>query len=215
MITFWEGFLLGLGLLVALGPKDIFVIKNSFTGDHTAIMIAICSLSDMILIVIGIFGLGAAVTNSKWLMIITMMASIGYLLYFSARSFWMLCAGAHQPMTTEAPRDPRELRSNIVKGALFHSLLTPYAWIDTVLVIGSISATKYGNAKYIFASGAMAASLSWFIFLAVGSRFAAPFFKNRLTWQALDLVVAISMLTLSIQLAMEYPWYTSNQTTTN
>lgn len=206
MTIFLEGFFLGLGLLVALGPKDVFVIKNSLSGENAAIMIAICSLSDMLLILVGIFGLGAAVTASRWLMVLTMMVGIGYLLYFSARSFLTLCVGASQPLTIEECRLPRELRSDVVKGALFHSLLTPYAWIDTVLVIGSISATKLGEAKYIFAGGAMMASLSWFVFLAVGSRLAAPMFKSRRTWQALDLVVAISMLILSIQLAMEYPW---------
>lgn len=206
MTIFLEGFFLGLGLLVALGPKDVFVIKNSLSGENVAIMIAICSLSDMLLILVGIFGLGAAVTASRWLMVLTMMVGIGYLLYFSARSFLTLCVGASQSLTIEEYRLPRELRSDVVKGALFHSLLTPYAWIDTVLVIGSISATKLGEAKYIFAGGAMMASLSWFVFLAVGSRLAAPMFKSRRTWQALDLVVAISMLILSIQLAMEYPW---------
>jgi L-lysine exporter family protein LysE/ArgO len=200
-----QGMLLGLGLLVALGPKDAFVIKNSIAKNNALLLILICTLSDVFLISVGMVGLGHLITSNPWFMTIAMLTSIAYLLYFGVKAFISFCTGSSQE---KIPDHAIEIsRSRIVKGALFHSLLTPYAWLDTVLIIGSIGATKIGMAQFGFAAGAMMASLCWFIFLTIGSQLAAPIFKNRRTWQALDMLVALSMFVLSIKLIQDYPWH--------
>ena len=212
-IQFAEGFLLGLGLLVALGPKDTFVIKNSLGGQNALMLVAICTLSDVLLICLGVAGLGAVVSAHQWLMVSAMVLSIAYLVYFGVQALRSVYAGQVQPAGVDGviglQGTPAVPRAQVVRGALFHSLLTPYAWLDTVLVIGAISATKMGLAKFSFAGGAMLASLLWFVFLTTGSRFAAPMFRSRRAWQGLDLLVAVSMLVLAAKLLGDYPWRSS------
>lgn len=200
-----EGFVLGAALLIALGPKDTFVIKNSLTGRNALTLVLICAVSDLFLIALGVLGLGSLITGSYWLMVTTMSISIVYLLYFGAQALLLARSGGTNLDEAGVLMTPLS-RKQVIKGALFHSLLTPFAWLDTVLVIGSISATKLGMDKISFAGGAVAASFLWFFFLTIGSRLAAPMFRNRKMWQALDLVVCASMFVLAAKLIADYPW---------
>lgn len=203
-----EGFFLGLGLLVALGPKDTFVIRNSLAGKNFLLLVAICALSDALLIFLGVFGLGYVITSNKLFMTVTMVASIAYLVYFGVESSLSIFRKANYTINTKDSRHEHS-QVKIIKGALFHSLLTPYAWLDTVLVIGSLSASKIGEDKYAFAGGAILASFSWFIFLTLGTSLVAPIFNSRRTWQLIDFIVATSMFILSAKLMQDYPWHYS------
>lgn len=206
--SFFEGFLLGAGLLIALGPKDTFVIKNSLQGHSAAMLVAICSLSDVLLIALGVGGLGLLVASTRWAMVSAMVFSIGYLAYFSLQALRSALRSGQSVVAADTPPQARTGAAQVAGMALFHSLATPYAWLDTVLVIGSISATKAGEAKLAFAAGAMVASFAWFVFLTLGSRLAAPLFRDRRAWQVLDLVVALSMMALAAKLVSDYPWRT-------
>ncbi|GKT26684.1 LysE/ArgO family amino acid transporter [Acidovorax sp. SUPP3334] len=200
---FVEGLGLALGLLVALGPKDTYVIKHSVRAGNAIALVLICSISDVLLIFLGVWGLGALITESPVLLAVTMAGSIAYLVFFGCQALAGAIKGTE--MIAELPHS-NVARSAVVKGALFHSLLTPYAWLDTVFVIGTVSATKEGMVKVAFASGAMSASFFWFAFLTVGSRLAAPLFKNKQVWRALDAVVAVSMFLLATKLVADFPW---------
>lgn len=200
-----EGFVLGAGLLIALGPKDTFVIKNSLSGHNALALVLICALSDLLLITLGVVGLGSLITVNRWLMVTTMVISIVYLLYFGAQALFLAWRGGANLGDADVSMSTLS-RNQVIKGALFHSLLTPFAWLDTVLVIGSISATKLGMDKVFFAGGAVAASFLWFCFLTIGSRLAAPMFRSRKMWQTMDLVVCVSMFVLAGKLIADYPW---------
>jgi L-lysine exporter family protein LysE/ArgO len=205
-VSFFEGLLLGAGLLIALGPKDTFVIKNSLQGYSATKLIAICAFSDVLLIALGVAGLGLVVAANRWAMVSAMVFSIGYLMYFSFQALQSVLESSASPAADcKALLEPTAT-SRVAGMALFHSLATPYAWLDTVLVIGSVSATKAGDAKFAFAAGAMIASFIWFTFLSFGARLAAPLFRDRRAWQALDLVVAFSMMALAMKLVSDYPW---------
>lgn len=205
MLQLIEGFVLGAGLLIALGPKDTFVIKNSFDGNNAFVLVLICALSDAVLITLGVLGLGAIITANRWVMVLTMTVSILYLLYFGFRALRSAYLG-QTSVNGEAVAHMAVPRAEVIKGAIFHSFLTPFAWLDTVLVIGSISAIKVGADKLFFAGGAVLASFLWFITLTVGSRLAAPMFLNPRVWQGLDGLVFISMFLLAGKLLADYPW---------
>jgi L-lysine exporter family protein LysE/ArgO len=207
-ILFAEGFTLGIGLLIALGPKDTFVIKNSLGGQHALILVLICALSDVLLIVLGVLGLGTLISTSHGVMVIAMMLSIAYLLYYGVMALRAAIVGMQSLELHGLDAEHAMPRRRVITEALFHSLLTPYAWLDTVLVIGAISSTKAGLGKWWFASGAILASFLWFMFLTRGARVAAPLFRSRRAWRMLDAIVAVSMLALAIKLLGDYPWQT-------
>jgi L-lysine exporter family protein LysE/ArgO len=209
--SFLEGLLLGAGLLIAIGPKDAFVIKSSIRGSSLVMLVAICAFSDVLLIALGVAGLGVVVASSRWAMVSAMVFSIGYLVFFGVKAlraaFNPLVLSDESVASDVASKEARP-RAGVIRMALFHSLLTPYAWLDTVLVIGAVSATKAGEAKLAFAAGAMSASFIWFVFLTVGSRLAASLLRARRAWQVLDLAVALSMMVLAAKLLSDYPWQT-------
>lgn len=204
-LQFIEGFVLGAGLLIALGPKDTFVIKNNLAGSNAVVLVLICALSDVLLITLGVVGLGAVITANHWIMVLTMSVSIVYLLYFAVRALYSAYLGQTLLDEQGAAHGPMP-RAQVIKGAIFHSLVSPFAWLDTVLIIGSISALKVGADKFYFAGGAVVASFLWFITLTVGSRLAAPMFRNRRVWQWLNILVCISMFVLAGKLLADYPW---------
>jgi L-lysine exporter family protein LysE/ArgO len=75
--SFLEGLLLGAGLLIAIGPKDAFVIRSSIRGSSALMLVAICAFSDVLLIALGVAGLGVLVASSRWAMVSAMVFSIG------------------------------------------------------------------------------------------------------------------------------------------
>jgi L-lysine exporter family protein LysE/ArgO len=82
--------------------------------------------------------------------------------------------------------------------------LNPHVYLDTVVLVGSIS-TKYGQqGRWVFGFGAMAASLVWFFALAYGARLLAPIFKKPLAWRVLDALIALVMLSIAVSLVMSH-----------
>jgi L-lysine exporter family protein LysE/ArgO len=142
-------------------------------------------------------------------MVVAMVLSIAYLVYYGAMALRAAIAGKQNIELQGLDAGQAVPRSRIFTEALVHSLLTPYAWLDTVLVIGAISSTKAGVGKWWFASGAIVASFLWFVFLTRGARVAAPLFRSRWAWRMLDVIVAASMLALAVKLLGDYPWQSS------
>ncbi|WP_269114010.1 LysE/ArgO family amino acid transporter [Burkholderia stagnalis] len=83
------------------------------------------------------------------------------------------------------------------------SLLNPYAWIDTVLLLGTMIASHAPQARAPFAAGTMVASLAWFLMLAYGARACRAWFSRTLGWRVLDLFVAVMMIGFAIRFAID------------
>ncbi len=190
-------------MLMALGPKDVFVIRNSETWRRVVALIVICAGADALLIGVGVWGLGAVITRNDWLMVPVMVGGLAYLLFFGIQAF-RSCFSAG-PGTQNGPDASPSARSGrkMLSGALMHSLLTPYAWIDTVVVIGSMSAAQHSGNRVPFAAGAVAASVSWFLALATVSRLSVVWLSRRAVWRVLDFIVGLSMVALIVSLLPE------------
>lgn len=89
---------------------------------------------------------------------------------------------------------------SVVAAGLMVSLLNPHAWVDTMVVIGSM-ATSFGAEKWIFSAGAVLGSLSWFLLLAYGGRALAGVLDRPRTWQIIDVGVGVTMLVVAGLLA--------------
>ena len=79
--------------------------------------------------------------------------------------------------------------------------LNPHAYLDTVFLLGSVSAS-YGDARWAFGAGAVLGSAVWFAFLTVAARFAARWLRSPRAWRVLDAVIALAMLGLAAALAL-------------
>lgn len=193
---FIEGLLLGASLFAAPGPKDTLVIRQSVGARPVWGVVAICVLADAVLITVGIGGIGALLGHSPRAESALVVAGAVYLVWFGAQRLRASLRNASDP-TKDGHAD---LPRGVLKTAVLLGFANPYAWLDTVVLIGSIGASKPAAQQVPFAAGTMLASLLWFVALAWGSRRMAGFFQSARAWRLLDAGIAVLMAYLACQL---------------
>lgn len=194
--VFIEGLLLGAGLFVAPGPKDTLVIRQGVSAGPVWGVVVICVLADVVLIAVGIAGIGSLVGERPWAESALVAGGAIYLTWFGAQRA-MSCV-RNTSMLPQCASNASQ--GNVLKAAALLGFANPYAWLDTVVLIGSIGASKPAAQQAMFAAGAMVASLLWFVVLAWGSRRMAGLFKSEIAWRLLDAGIAVLMACLAIQL---------------
>ncbi|RDJ97912.1 LysE/ArgO family amino acid transporter [Paraburkholderia lacunae] len=194
--VFVEGLLLGLGLFASVGPKDAFVIKRAICGEHLLLVVAICAGSDALLIALGAGGFAALLASHPIIVSVALWGGIGYLLCHGALA---LCAAIRAERTVVADDVKHAFAQTLIATAAV-SLLNPYAWVDTVLVLGSITASKSADARWPFALGAILTSCVWFLFLSHLSYACRRLFSRSIAWRALDGFVAVTMFGIAAHL---------------
>ncbi|AZF07242.1 LysE/ArgO family amino acid transporter [Pseudomonas sp. R5-89-07] len=187
-----EGLLLGIGLFAAPGPKDTLVIRQGVSRGPIWGVVAICVVSDMLLIAMGITGLGSLLDSRPKLVALLLLSGAAYLLLFGGQRLLACLRDQSMPATQVGHSQRGLLRAAMVLG-----FANPYAWLDTVVLIGSIGAAKPAGQQVLFATGAMTASLVWFVVLALGCQRLTGLFRTRAVWRWLDAGVAVLMVYLA------------------
>ena len=196
MFAFLPGFLAGLGLIVAIGAQNAFVIRQGLTRQHVFVVVAICAIADAALIALGIAGLGAIIQGLPWLLEGVRWFGVAYLTWFgikSVRSAFkndvMVISGAQ---TTSLKK--------VVAAVLGFTLLNPHVYLDTVILLGSIS-NQFAEDRWVFGLGAMTASIVWFSSIGFGARVASRFMSKPIFWRVLDSLIAVVMFSIALYLA--------------
>lgn len=184
----------GLGLIVAIGAQNAWVLRQGIRREHIGTVIALCALADMALIALGTAGIGALTSAAPWLLTVLRWGGVIYLVLFALRSF----RSAARPGRLEA-QAPASARS-VVLTTLALTFLNPHVYLDTVLMVGGI-ANQFGQLRWAFAAGAMLASAVWFTLLGLGARALAGVLDRPSTWRLLDAGVGIVMLLVAAKLA--------------
>lgn len=191
------GFLTGLSLILAIGAQNAFVLRQGLRGEHVGAVVAVCAGSDALLIAAGVAGFGAVSQAVPWLAGAMRWAGVAFLLVYGALRFLAALKGG------EALR-PAEGRSASLKAVLATCLVltwaNPHVWLDTVVLLGSISA-QYPGRGAAFAGGAMTASLVFFSALGFGARLLAPVFARPRAWVWLEIGVGLVMWAIAAGLA--------------
>ncbi|PFH26884.1 LysE/ArgO family amino acid transporter [Burkholderia sp. JKS000303] len=201
--AFLEGLLLGAGLFTSVGPKDAFVIMRSIASPHLLTIAIVCAGSDALLIVLGALGLSSLLLHHPAIVSAALWAGIAYLAGYGLLSL-RSAIRRRQPGYVDADgAGYGATRSRTLLATAAVSLLNPYAWIDTVLLIGTVIANHAASARTPFALGAMTASLAWFLLLAYGARACRAWFVRVLAWRVLDLFVAVMMLGFAVRFALD------------
>lgn len=189
--AFIEGLLLGAGLFTSVGPKDAFVIKRSISSPHLLSIAVVCAGSDALLIMLGVQGLSSLLSRHPGVVLAALWAGIAYLAGYGLLAL-RSAIRRRQPEHVDGPRtgsEPTRARTVLATAAV--SLLNPYAWIDTVLLLGTVIVSHTPAARAPFAIGAMTASFAWFLMLAYGARACRAWFARTLAWRVLDCFVAV------------------------
>ncbi|GAA4642511.1 L-lysine exporter [Gordonia humi] len=192
------GLVTGAGLIIAIGPQNVFIIRQGISGAHIAPVIAVCVVSDIVLISAGTLGLGAVVAGHPAIVSVAKIVGGAYLIILgalAARRAWRPTATS---MTNDDPSRTRGLWAALGT-ALALTWLNPHTYLDTVFTLGSI-ANSHADARWAFSIGACVASLIWFLALGFGARKMAPMFASVRAWRLLDGAIAVVMAALGIGL---------------
>src|SRR3954470_6769407 len=193
-----SGLALGLGLIVAIGAQNAFVLRQGLRLEHVAAVVAVCSLSDIALISAGVLGAGGVVSAAPWLIRLVCWAGAAFLL-----SYGVLAArravrpGALLPDAAGA----RTGLAVTIGTCLALTWLNPHVYLDTVVLLGSMAST-YGRHRWQFAAGAGVGSIVWFTGLGFGARLLRPVFARPAAWRILDGGIAVVMAVLAVSLAV-------------
>lgn len=189
MAAFLPGFLLGLSLIVAIGAQNAFVLRQGLRGDHVLAICLTCALSDALLILAGVLGFAQANALLPWLEPAARYGGAAFLIVYGFRSF----RAALRSGDALSPADAAPAALGVTLAAcLALTWLNPHVYLDTVVLIGSVS-TQFADGKAAFALGAMTASFAFFFSLGYGARLLRPVFARPAAWRLLEAVIGIVM----------------------
>ena len=191
---FLKGMLLGGSLIMAIGIQNAFVLKQGLTNTHVFATAFTASLIDMVLIFAGVLGIGALTKEFPDLLVFMKYGGALFLFIYGALAFNK--ARKNGKLDAAATHMESSLKQTIVMLAGF-SLLNPHVYLDTVVLIGSISAQYGQSGRYWFGAGASVMSFIWFFALAYGGRQLAPLFAKPRAWQILDIIIGLTMWALA------------------
>jgi L-lysine exporter family protein LysE/ArgO len=196
MTALLPGFLTGLSLIIAIGAQNAFVIRQGLTKQHVLLVVLICAVSDAILIVLGVAGLGALISGLPWLLEIVRWFGVAYLSWFGIKSL----RSAFKTQSLDASGVQSGSARTVVLSVLGFTLLNPHVYLDTVILLGSIG-NQFGPDKWWFALGAVVSSFVWFSSIGFGAKAASRFMAKPVFWKVLDLLIAAVMFSIAILLA--------------
>lgn len=182
---------------MAIGAQNAFVIRQSLTKKHVLLVVAICAAADAILIVAGVAGLGALISSLPWLLEFIRWFGVAYLIWFGIKTL----RSAFKPQALDAGVPKSASRNQVIAAMLGFTFLNPHVYLDTVILLGSI-ANQFGDARWVFAAGAVSASIIWFFTIGFGARAAARFMAKPIFWRVLDLLIAAVMFGIALMLAL-------------
>ena len=192
------GFGTGLSLIVAIGAQNAFVLRQGVRRDAVLPVVAICALSDVLLIALGVGGVGALVV--AWPGVLTAVGLLGgaFLLGYGALAVRRV---VRPQGALVAEGDTTGSVKRAVLTCLALTWLNPHVYLDTVFLLGSIAADR-GALRGTFGLGAAVASLCWFAALGFGARLLSRFLTRPSAWRVLDGLVATTMIVLGVTLIM-------------
>jgi L-lysine exporter family protein LysE/ArgO len=196
MIAVLPGFLTGLSLIIAIGAQNAFVIRQGLTKKYVLLTVLICAVSDALLIALGASGLGALIKSNKNVLEFVRWFGVVYLLWFAFKSARSAFRTASLNSAGEASGDIK----SVILTVLALTFLNPHVYLDTVILLGSIS-NQFGSDKWFFVLGAMIASFTWFTAIGFGAKSASRFMSKPIFWKILDSIIAAIMLSIAAFLA--------------
>jgi L-lysine exporter family protein LysE/ArgO len=202
--TFLTGFMLGFSLIVAIGAQNAFVLRQGILGQHVFFIALFCALSDALLIFLGVAGISFFLNN---------FISLNSNILFGLSAIWLFGYGFLRLRSSFKSDSSIEIKDSNLKSlsqtisfAAVLTFLNPHVYLDTMILIGSISQQFYGLQKITFALGACLASFVFFFSIAYGAKLLTPIMEKRSSWQILDFLIAIVMFSIALSLAHSGGW---------
>jgi L-lysine exporter family protein LysE/ArgO len=192
-VVFATGFLTSFTLIAAIGAQNAFVLRQGIRREHVLPVVALCSVSDMVLIAAGIGGFGALITTHPDIVTIARLGGAAFLV-----TYGLLAARRALKPSTLTPSETAPARlAGVLLTCLALTFLNPHVYLDTVVLLGAL-ANQHQDARWTFGVGAVTASVVWFTSLGFGATKLSGLFAKPMTWRILDGVIAVMMIGLAV-----------------
>ena len=205
-------FLAGLGLGLSLYHRHRCAERRTFcarASDESTFCSSSPSAaaSNAVWIAAGVAGLGLLIEQIPWLLVIARWVGAAFLLMYGLLAARRALSRTGETLTADAPTDSRPTGRTIavVLTTLALTWLNPHVYLDTVLMLGSIAAT-HGDNRWMFAAGAIAASILWFAALGYGARRLSKRLSTPRSWRTLDAMIALIMIGIAVSLVVQAIW---------
>ncbi|MEQ8656699.1 MAG: LysE/ArgO family amino acid transporter [Hyphomicrobiales bacterium] len=195
IVPFLAGFSLSASLIIAIGAQNAFVLRQGLRREHVLPIIMVCGLSDTALIAAGVLGFSAMTSAAPWIEPTLTLGGAAFLFWYGARSFWSAWHGGESLIPSS---EGASSLKTVTLTCLALTWLNPHVYLDTVVLLGSVSA-QY-DSKAAFGVGAALASFLFFFALGYGARLLVGLFANPRSWQILDCVIGLVMWTIAVKL---------------
>ena len=197
--VFFTGLMMGVSLIVAIGAQNAFVLRQGLRGEHIFAICLTCAVSDAILILLGVTSFSRIATALPWVDPVMRYGGAAFLIWYGARSLNSALR------STEALAVSGGGQTAPLKKALLTCLaitwLNPHVYLDTVVLLGTIS-TQFPGHKTVFASGAVTGSFLFFFALGYGARWLRPLFATPAAWRVLEAGIALVMWAIAAKLIL-------------
>lgn len=195
--VFAQGLALSLGLIVAIGAQNAFVLRQGLRREHVVGVVVFCILADAVLIAAGVLGMARALGDRPDLAQGLAWVGAAFLVFYGWKALQRITRAEHLAPASGAGQ--MSLLAVLAQAAGF-TLLNPHVYLDTVVLVGSIGAQQPGDLQLWFVAGAACASAGWFSALGFGARWLAPWFASPKAWQVLDGVIGVTMWVMAMWL---------------
>jgi len=194
-----SGFFLGASLIIAIGAQNAFVLRQGLLRQHVFVVATICAVSDLVLIIIGVAGVGTLVNTSPALLGVAAGGGALFLIVYGIISF----RRAAKPNRLEASGEGGLGIWAAVATCLLLTWGNPHVYLDTVVLMGSISGRFTVEGRMAFAAGGALSSIVWFYGLGYGARMLQPVFRNPNAWRVLDALIGVVMWMIAGRLIID------------
>ncbi|GFG53044.1 amino acid transporter [Mycolicibacterium agri] len=187
------GFIASFTLIAAIGAQNAFVLRQGIRGEHVLPVIALCTVSDIVLISAGIAGVGALINAHPGAVHIAKFGGALFLFGYgllAARRAW-------RPSSLKPSDDAPARLTGVLLTCAAMTFLNPHVYLDTVVLLGTL-ANEHQDGRWLFGVGAVTASAVWFFSLGLGARRLAGLFATPMTWRILDGIIAATMVGLGV-----------------
>lgn len=197
--VFVTGLLTGLTLILAIGAQNAFVLRQGLRGEHVFWVCLTCAVSDAILIVLGVSSFGQIARLLPWLAPVMTWAGAAFLIWYGHRSMRAALASSDALVVGAQGQGPSLTRT--IMACLAITWLNPHVYLDTVVLLGTIS-TRFPGQSVAFGAGAVAGSFLFFFSLGYGASWLRPIFARPSAWRVLEAGVAVTMWLIAARLLL-------------
>lgn len=196
-LPFAQGIGLGAAMLIPIGAQNSYVLNQSIKRNNHIIAAIICVLFDMSFMAIGVYGGAVMLNEYSLLMTIITWAGAAFLLCYG---FTSIKAGIKRTNPQSVNDDEQKSLKVVVLTTLAVTLLNPHVYLDTVVIVGSVSAQFQGSDKTGFAVGIMLASALWFSCLTLGGAKMSTLLSRPKVRASIDIFMGLLMWFIAVTL---------------